>query len=277
MKHNPRLHERAAALPGHARLHPLQDPEYAQGALELMWRLQGALAEISGMEHVSLQPCAGSQGELAGVLLTRAYHEDRGEQRHKVLTPDTSHGTNPATVTMAGLEVVKLDDQRVRRGGPRGPAPQGRSRRRLPDADEPQHARHLRREHRRDRRDRARGGRHAVLRRRQPERDHGPLAAGRHGLRHRALQPAQVLHPAPRRRRPRVRTDRGLRADRPVPAGPGGHARARRQLRAGPRAPEVDRPPARLPRQLRHLRARLRLHLLARRRRPAGTPPRRRC
>ena len=103
MKHNPRLHERAAALPGHARLHPLQDPEHAQGALELMWRLQGALAEISGLPHVSLQPCAGSQGELAGVLLTRAYHEDRGEQRHKVLTPDTAHGTNPATVTMAGL------------------------------------------------------------------------------------------------------------------------------------------------------------------------------
>jgi len=109
MKHNPRLHERAAALPGHARLHPLQDAEHAQGALELMWRLQGALAEISGLPHVSLQPCAGSQGELAGVLLTRAYHEDRGEQRHKVLTPDTAHGTNPATVTMAGLEVVKLE------------------------------------------------------------------------------------------------------------------------------------------------------------------------
>ncbi len=109
MKHNPRLHERAAALPGHARLHPLQDPEQAQGALELMWRLQGALAEISGLPHVSLQPCAGSQGELAGVLLTRAYHEERGERRHKVLTPDTAHGTNPATVTMAGLEVVKLD------------------------------------------------------------------------------------------------------------------------------------------------------------------------
>jgi glycine dehydrogenase subunit 2 len=108
MKHNPRLHERAAALPGHARLHPLQDPERAQGALELMWNLQQALAEISGLEHVSLQPSAGSHGELAGVLLTRAYHEDRGEQRRKVLTPDTAHGTNPATVTMAGLEVVKL-------------------------------------------------------------------------------------------------------------------------------------------------------------------------
>ncbi len=108
MKHNPRLHERAAALSGHARLHPLQDASRAQGALELMWRLQEALAEIAGLPHVSLQPSAGSQGELAGVLLTRAYHESRGERRIKVLTPDTAHGTNPATVTMAGLEVVKL-------------------------------------------------------------------------------------------------------------------------------------------------------------------------
>jgi glycine dehydrogenase subunit 2 len=108
MKHNPKLHERVAALPGHARLHPLQDPEYAQGALELMWRLQGALGEIAGLPHVSLQPSAGSQGELTGLLLTRAYHEDRGERRTKVLTPDTAHGTNPATVTMAGYQVVKV-------------------------------------------------------------------------------------------------------------------------------------------------------------------------
>jgi len=108
MKHNPKLHERVAALTGHARLHPLQDPEYAQGALELMWRLQGALAEIAGLPHVSLQPSAGSHGELAGLLLTGAYHADRGERRGKVLTPDTAHGTNPATVTMAGYEVVKV-------------------------------------------------------------------------------------------------------------------------------------------------------------------------
>ncbi len=108
MKHNPKLHERVAALPGHARLHPLQDPAYAQGALELMWRLQGALGEVAGLPHVSLQPSAGSHGELAGLLLTRAYHEDHGEQRTKVLTPDTAHGTNPATVTMAGYEVVKV-------------------------------------------------------------------------------------------------------------------------------------------------------------------------
>ena len=108
MKHNPRLNERVAALPGHARLHPAQDPKRAQGALELMWHLQETLAEICGLPHVSLQPSAGSHGELAGLLLTRAYHADRGEQRSKVLTPDTAHGTNPATVTMAGFEVIKV-------------------------------------------------------------------------------------------------------------------------------------------------------------------------
>jgi glycine dehydrogenase subunit 2 len=108
MKHNPRLHERVAALPGHARLHPLQNPAHAQGALELMWNLERALGEIAGLPHVSLQPSAGSHGELAGVLLTRAYHEDRGDARHKVLTPDSAHGTNPATVTMAGYTVVKV-------------------------------------------------------------------------------------------------------------------------------------------------------------------------
>src|SRR5205823_2589529 len=108
MKYNPKLNERVAALPGHARLHPRQGDEYAQGALELMWRLERALAEIAGLPHVSLQPSAGSHGELAGLLLTRAYHADRGEERTKVLTPDTAHGTNPATVTMAGYEVVKL-------------------------------------------------------------------------------------------------------------------------------------------------------------------------
>src|SRR5688572_31035283 len=73
-----------------------------------MCLLERSLSEVSGLPHVSLQPSAGSHGELAGVLLTRAYHADRGERRHKVLTPDTAHGTNPATVTMAGYEVVKV-------------------------------------------------------------------------------------------------------------------------------------------------------------------------
>jgi glycine dehydrogenase subunit 2 len=108
MKHNPRLNERVAALPGHARLHPAQSPKRAQGALELMWRLERALEEITGLPHVSLQPSAGSHGELSGLLLTRAYHADKGEERTKVITPDTSHGTNPATVTMAGYDVVKV-------------------------------------------------------------------------------------------------------------------------------------------------------------------------
>ena len=127
MKYNPKLHERVAALPGHAKLHPLQDPRRAQGALELMWRLQESLGEIAGLPHVSLQPSAGSHGELAGVLLTRAFHEDHGENRTKVLTPDTAHGTNPATVTMAGYDVVKvgtdehgnvdLDDLRAKADG----------------------------------------------------------------------------------------------------------------------------------------------------------------
>ena len=108
MKHNPRLNEKVAALPGHARLHPAQDPKRAQGALELMWNLERSLSELTGLPHVSLQPSAGSHGELAGLLLTRAYHADRGQHRSKVLTPDTAHGTNPATVTMAGYEVVKV-------------------------------------------------------------------------------------------------------------------------------------------------------------------------
>jgi glycine dehydrogenase subunit 2 len=113
MKHNPKLHERVAALPGNARLHPAQAPARAQGALQLMWELQRVLAEIAGLPHVSLQPSAGSHGELAGVLLTRAYHDSRGERRTKVLTPDTAHGTNPATGVMAGYDVIKLgtDDQ----------------------------------------------------------------------------------------------------------------------------------------------------------------------
>ena len=110
MKHNPRLNERVAALPGHARLHPAQDPARAQGALELMWSLERSLSEICGLPHVSLQPSAGSHGELAGLLLTRAFHEANGdgETRTRVLTPDTAHGTNPASVTMAGYEVVKV-------------------------------------------------------------------------------------------------------------------------------------------------------------------------
>ena len=110
MKYNPRINERLAALPGFARLHPLQEDDGAQGALELMWRLQEILAEVTGLDAVSLQPAAGSQGELTGLLLTRAYFAARGEgeQRRKVVIPDTAHGTNPASVTMAGYELTHV-------------------------------------------------------------------------------------------------------------------------------------------------------------------------
>jgi glycine dehydrogenase subunit 2 len=110
MKYNPRINERLAALPGFARLHPLQEEEGAQGALELMWRLQEILAEVTGLDAVSLQPAAGSQGELTGLLLVRAYFAARGEsaERRKVVIPDTAHGTNPASVTMAGYELTPV-------------------------------------------------------------------------------------------------------------------------------------------------------------------------
>jgi glycine cleavage system P protein (glycine dehydrogenase) subunit 2 len=108
MKHNPRLNERAVTLPGFKDLHPLQEEDGAQGALELMWRLQEILAEVCGLHAVSLQPAAGSQGELTGLMLFHAYFADRGEdeQRREVVIPDTAHGTNPASVTMAGYSLV---------------------------------------------------------------------------------------------------------------------------------------------------------------------------
>jgi glycine dehydrogenase subunit 2 len=113
MKYNPRINERLVTLPGFANLHPLQDEDGVQGALELEWRLQEILAEVTGLDAVSLQPAAGSQGELTGLMLVRAYFADKGEseQRRKVVIPDTAHGTNPASVTMAGYEVehVKTD------------------------------------------------------------------------------------------------------------------------------------------------------------------------
>ncbi len=111
MKYNPRVNERVAALPGFRDLHPLQDEEGSQGALELMVELQEILAEVTGLDAVSLQPAAGSQGELTGLMLMRAYFADRGEggRRKKIVVADTAHGTNPASVTMAGYELVKVD------------------------------------------------------------------------------------------------------------------------------------------------------------------------
>jgi glycine cleavage system P protein (glycine dehydrogenase) subunit 2 len=111
MKYNPRVNERLVMLPGFRDLHPHQEEDGAQGALELMWRLQQALIEVSGLHACSLQPAAGSQGELTGLMLMRAYFEDRGEgdRRDTIITADTAHGTNPASVTMAGYKLAKVD------------------------------------------------------------------------------------------------------------------------------------------------------------------------
>jgi glycine dehydrogenase subunit 2 len=109
MKYNPKINEDAARLPGFAHLHPLTDDAGAQGAQALMFTLQSWLAEIAGFAAVSLAPAAGAQGEFAGILMIRAYHRDRGDERRtKILVPNSAHGTNPATVTMAGLHAVEL-------------------------------------------------------------------------------------------------------------------------------------------------------------------------
>src|SRR5688500_7443857 len=111
MKHNPRVNERLVLLPGFKDLHPHQEEDGAQGALELMWRLQEILQEVAGLHACSLQPAAGSQGELTGLMLMRAYFADigEGEQRDTIVTADTAHGTNPASVTMAGYKLERVE------------------------------------------------------------------------------------------------------------------------------------------------------------------------
>ena len=113
MKHNPRVNERVVALPGFRDLHPLQAEDGAQGTLELEWRLQEILAEVTGLDAVSLQPAAGSQGEVTGLMLMRAYFADRSEgDRAEIVVPDTAHGTNPASVSMAGYTLVDVRTDR---------------------------------------------------------------------------------------------------------------------------------------------------------------------
>jgi glycine dehydrogenase subunit 2 len=111
MKLNPKVNDAIAAMPGFAQAHPMQPAEDAQGALAVMYRLQRTLAEITGMAETSLAPLAGAQGELAGVLVIKAYLESIGEKRTTILVPDSAHGTNPATASMAGFNVVAVKPQ----------------------------------------------------------------------------------------------------------------------------------------------------------------------
>ncbi|SUZ56508.1 uncharacterized protein METZ01_LOCUS9362 [marine metagenome] len=108
MKYNPKLNETLARLPGFAGHHPISADEDAQGSLQLMYELQEYLKEISGMDHVSLQPAAGAQGEFAGMLMIQAYHTAKGNPRKKVFLPDSAHGTNPASATLCGYKSVQI-------------------------------------------------------------------------------------------------------------------------------------------------------------------------
>ncbi|MBM3265940.1 MAG: aminomethyl-transferring glycine dehydrogenase subunit GcvPB, partial [candidate division Zixibacteria bacterium] len=108
IKHNPRINEDMASLPGFARIHPLQPDETCQGAIRLLYELSAYLSEISGMDDVTLQPSAGAHGELTGLMMMRAYHEHKGNARKKVVIPDSAHGTNPASVTLVGYETVEI-------------------------------------------------------------------------------------------------------------------------------------------------------------------------
>jgi glycine dehydrogenase subunit 2 len=114
MKHNPRLNEKMARLPGFANIHPLQNEQTVQGALELMYNLQHWLGTLTGLEAVSLAPAAGAQGELAGMLVIKKAHEVKGQAHRKVvLIPDSAHGTNPATAAICGfdIKVIPSDEE----------------------------------------------------------------------------------------------------------------------------------------------------------------------
>ena len=114
MKYNPKINEDMAAFPGFSLLHPNQDPSQTQGALALMHELAGMLGEIGGMDAFSLQPAAGAHGELAGLMIIKAYHENRGDlKRTKIIVPDSAHGTNPASANVAGFDIVEIKSTRM--------------------------------------------------------------------------------------------------------------------------------------------------------------------
>jgi len=108
MKYNPKISDAAAALAGFQRLHPHQPASTIQGVLELLWRLERALCEVTGMARATFQPAAGASGELTGLLIMRAFHEAGGDARRTIVIPDSAHGTNPASVTLGGYEVAEV-------------------------------------------------------------------------------------------------------------------------------------------------------------------------
>ncbi|UOQ84051.1 aminomethyl-transferring glycine dehydrogenase subunit GcvPB [Gracilibacillus salinarum] len=108
MKYNPKINEDVARLEGFSRVHPYQPEETVQGVLQILYELQEDLAAIAGMDAVTLQPSAGAQGEWTGLMIAKAYHAQKGEKRTKVLVPDSAHGTNPASASVAGFETITV-------------------------------------------------------------------------------------------------------------------------------------------------------------------------
>ena len=222
MKHNPRLNEKMARLPGFADVHPLQPVSTAQGALA---RHRGARASalmtMTGMSAVAMSPKAGAHGELCGMMAIKAAIEARGEAetRRVVLVPDSAHGTNPATAALIGFSVRPVPAERGRQRQRRGGQRLRSARRRGDHADQPQHLRAVRARDRRHRRGGARGRRVFLLRRRQLQRHRRQDAAGRPRRRRDAHQPAQDLLDPARRRRSRRRAGRALRSPRALRAG----------------------------------------------------------
>lgn len=108
MKYNPKINEKQAATPQFAAAHPMLDDQYSQGVLQIMYELQNYLADITGLDAVSLQPAAGAHGELTGMLIFNAYHQSHDSKRTKILIPDTAHGTNPASAALCGYRAIAL-------------------------------------------------------------------------------------------------------------------------------------------------------------------------
>ena len=247
MKYNPKINEWAARLPGFAALHPLAPDALAQGTLELMWELEQWLVEISGMRAVTLQPAAGAHGELTGILMIRAYHLSRGDtERVEVIVPDSSHGTNPATASMAGFKTVTVKSTRGGHIDLAGAARGARAAHGGADADQPVDARPVRDADRGGARRRPRRRRAGLHGRREHERDPGQVQARPGRLRRHALQHAQDVLDAARRWRAGRRPGRGQRQARAVPAlaaGPAGRGGedAFRLERTGERPSSIGR------------------------------------
>ena len=274
MKHNPRLNEKMARLPGFGDIHPLQPQSTVPGALELIAELSRWLCELTGMPAVALTPKAGAHGELCGMMAIKAALAARGEKRSIVLVPESAHGTNPATAALLGYRVEVHPGAAGRHGRSRGGEEASLEGRRRHHADQPEHLRAVRARRRGDRRRGACGRRVLLCRRRELQRHRRQGAAGRSRRRRDAHQPAQDVLDAAWRRRAGRRAGGAVGRARAVRAA----ALRRRPTRTASRLVEhaerrrrqAVRPHVRVPRPDGHVRARDELHAGARLRRHAA-------